>query len=123
MNEKLKQKDSISSKKYQKMAKTIYLFMQNKPNLPIAKTNAKRAITRNYGKLKANGHRKTNPIQTQYYAKQTQNKPNFYNVQNWSRQEKSGYKGLWFFLCQSFAMIELTSLFNLPYKICKDKMM
>ena len=52
------------------------LFMQNKPNLRNDKMNITLDMTGNYMILSAGSGQKTKPIQTQFKANLSQNKPN-----------------------------------------------
>ncbi|MBC8468221.1 MAG: hypothetical protein H8D56_02015 [Planctomycetes bacterium] len=52
------------------------LFMQNKPNFENAKMNANLFTTKDYEENADFRHGKTKPIQTQFKANLSQNKPN-----------------------------------------------
>ncbi len=47
-------------------------IMQNKPNLPNAQMNVNTVVTKDYEKTGLSDKGKTNPIQTQYKANQSQ---------------------------------------------------
>jgi len=56
--------------------------MQNKPNFWKSQMNVNKVLTRDYEKRHLVNTGKTNPIQTQYKANQSQNKPNSRNAKN-----------------------------------------